>query len=66
MEPFAYHGETVIARPEERLEWMVKDRVYVIVSVRGIHLKIFVKILSKSLLTSILLINPLHDLNHYH
>jgi transcriptional regulator with XRE-family HTH domain len=47
MVPFAYHREIVIAKPEEKIEWMMKSRVYVIVSVRGIHVKIFDKISPK-------------------
>lgn len=44
MEPVIYHQELVIAKPEEKLEYMVPGRMYVIVSVRGIHVKRFEKI----------------------
>jgi len=44
MEPHARAGDVVIAKKEERLEWMVKGRAYVLQTVDGMVIKIFDKI----------------------
>lgn len=41
MKGFVSAGDRVIARPEERLEWMVKSRVYVLQTTDGILVKFF-------------------------
>lgn len=41
MKGFVSAGDRVIARPEERLEWMVKNRVYVLQTIDGILIKFF-------------------------
>jgi len=44
MSPYAKPGELVIARKEEKLEWMVKGDAYILQTIDGIILKIFDKI----------------------
>lgn len=44
MSPYANPGDVVISQKEERLEWMVKGRAYVLQTIEGIIVKIFVKI----------------------
>lgn len=41
MKGFVSSGDRVIARPEERLDWMVKNRVYVLQTIDGILIKFF-------------------------
>lgn len=41
MKGFVSAGDRVIARPEERLDWMVKNRVYVLQTIDGILIKFF-------------------------
>lgn len=44
MTPFASPGDVVVARREEHLDYMVKDRVYVLQTIDGILIKFFDKI----------------------
>lgn len=41
MVKFAYPGDRVISRPEEKLEWMVKNRAYVLQTIDGMLIKFF-------------------------
>lgn len=44
MHDLASPGDTAIARPEEKLEWMIKGKAYVLQTIDGILIKLFEKI----------------------
>lgn len=44
MIPFAQQGEMIIVKKEDKLEWMVKDDVYLLQTVDGMIVKVFQKI----------------------